>query len=442
MRASFKTVTLGCKVNQYETEYVRQGLLRAGFREAESDQPADLCIVNTCTVTLESDYKSRKIIRALSRDNPRTAIIVMGCYATRAPDEVARLPRVIHVVTDKGRLGELVARLGGIEAPHGIAAFDRLHRPYVKVQDGCRMDCSYCIIPKVRPALASRPESEILEEIRRLVDQGHREIVLTGIHLGHYGVGRPDHDAGAGGLAGLLRRILALEGEFRVRLSSLEAAEVTSELLDLMADRPDRVCPHLHIPLQSGSDAVLARMRRRDNARQFVARCEQIRGRLDEPALTTDVIVGFPGESDEDFEATCRVVRDVGFSKVHVFRFSAREGTPAASMPGQLAPPVKQRRAEILSQISRQLREEFCKRLLGRRLQVVAEVVVDDRPGLLAATADRYVTVTFSGGPEMMDRIVSVTANRVVGDRIVGSQVRSPVAPEGTRPARRCPSNG
>jgi len=423
---SFKTVTLGCKVNQYETEYVRQGLLGAGFRETGPDEPADLCIVNTCTVTVESDYKSRKIIRALARENPRTGIVVMGCYATRAPQEVAALPRVIHVLTDKRGLGQLVQQFGHTEPPSGISSFGRLHRACVKVQDGCTMACTYCIIPKVRPVLVSRPVAEILDEIRRLVDFGHREIVLTGIHLGCYGAGESSAGGPAPDLTALLRKILALEGHFRVRLSSLESPEVTPDLLGLMAEKPDRLCPHLHIPLQSGSDAVLQRMRRRWTAGEFVARCEQIRRALDEPALTTDMIVGFPGETEADFESSCRVVKEIGFSKVHVFRFSAREGTSAAGMPGQLPPPVKQQRAEALMEIARQLRQAFCKRLIGRQLQVVGESFMGGRHNILSGMADRYVTVRFPGGRELMDRLVRITAERVVDDHILATGVRLP----------------
>ena len=216
------------------------------------------------------------------------------------------------------------------------------------------MDCTYCIVPKVRPNLLSRPVDQVVEEVRRLVGSGHREIVLTGIHLGLFGVDLPHAGRDRVDLASLVRQILTVEGEFRIRLSSLEAAEITSQLLDLMADYPQRICSHLHIPLQSGSDSILSRMRRRWTAGQFAARCEEIRRRLEEPALTTDVIVGFPGESDADFEASCRVVRDLQFSRVHIFRFSPREGTLAAALPDQLPPPVKQHRAEAMAEIDRE----------------------------------------------------------------------------------------
>ncbi len=422
----FKTITLGCKVNQYETEYVRQGLLGAGFREAAGDEPADLCIVNTCTVTLESDYKGRKIIRALARENPRTEIVVMGCYATRAPGDVACLPRVVHVLTDKQHLAQLVRELTHTEPPSGISSFGRLHRACVKVQDGCTMECSYCIVPKVRPVPVSRPVGEVVDEIRRLVDSRHREIVLTGIHLGCYGAELSNSGGPRVDLVALLRPILALEGEFRVRLSSLEAVEIAPELLGLMAEFPERICPHLHIPLQSGSNAVLARMRRRLTADEFLAQCDQIRRTLPEPALTTDVIVGFPGESEADFEATCRVVKEARFARVHVFRYSAREGTLAAAMPDQISPPVKQHRAEVLAEIGRQLRQAYCASLVGQELQVVAESLMDGRPALLSGTADRYVTVRFPGGRELMDRIVRVTAVSMLDDCVLATNARSP----------------
>ena len=227
-----KTHTLGCKVNQYETEYVRQGLLGIGYRDAGADETADLCIVNTCTVTGEGDAKSRQTIRQLAKRNPEARIIVMGCYATRAPDEVARLPGVFEVVTDKRELPDLLARHGVRDVPTGISTFQagRRRRAFVKVQDGCLLDCSYCIIPRVRPNLISRPPEHILDEIARLAANGYREIVLTGIHLGHYGVewnaGKPKRDWLR--LSHLLERIVALPSPpFRVRLSSIEATEVT-----------------------------------------------------------------------------------------------------------------------------------------------------------------------------------------------------------------------
>jgi len=457
MRArTLKTVTLGCKVNQYETEYVRQGLARLGYREVVDGEPVDLCIVNTCTVTATAEAKSRKAIRQLARRHPRAEIIVMGCYASQAADEVAALPGVIDVITDKRQLPELLSRLGLVDLPTGISNFGSRHRAYVKVQDGCHMQCSYCIIPTVRPVLVSRPVSEVLSEIRRLVSNGHREIVLTGIHLGHYGVdlagGVSDGVDLVGGvsdgdcarrlqsqpdrsptespptvdLAWLVRRILDLEGEFRLRISSIEAAEVTPELIALLAERPDRVCPHLHLSMQSGSDKVLRRMRRRWPAGQFVECCRQIRRSLDQPALTTDVIVGFPGETPEDFAATCRVVEEVGFSKLHVFRFSPRRGTPAADMPDQVPEAIKQRRAAELTELGEALRRRYFESLAGRKLQVLVETPAGSRPGLLLGTSDRYTPVELAGERELIGRLVTVTAGPVVAGRIRTAEI-SPI---------------
>lgn len=426
---TLKTVTLGCKVNQYETEYVRQGLARLGYREAVDGEPADLCIVNTCTVTSTADAKSRKAIRQLARQNPRAEIIVMGCYATRAAREVAAMPGVADVVTDKRQLPELLSRLGLVDLPSGISQFGPRHRAYVKVQDGCRMQCSYCIIPSVRPVLVSRPVDEVLDEICRLVDHGHREIVLTGIHLGHYGVDLADRRVD---LAGLVRRVVELDGEFRLRISSIEAAEVTAELIALLAERPDRVCPHLHLSMQSGSDRVLRRMRRRWPARLLIERCEEIRRWLDQPALTTDVIVGFPGETQQDFAATCRVVEEVGFSKLHVFRFSPRQGTPAADMPDQVPEAVKRRHAAELAELGEGLRRRYFEGLAGRELQVLVETPTGDRPGRLLGTSARYTPVELTGDRELIGRLVPVTAGPVVEGRIRAAEAPPSCLPGGT----------
>ncbi len=412
---TLKTVTLGCKVNQYETEFLRQGLARLGYREAEDGEAVDLCVVNTCTVTSTSDAKSRKAIRQLARQHPQARIIVMGCYATRAAEEVASLPGVAEVITDKRQLPELLGRFGLVDVPDGISSFGTRHRAYVKVQDGCRMECSYCIIPTVRPELLSRGADDVLAEVCRLVDHGHREIVLTGIHLGHYGV---DLTGEQTNLAGLLGRIVELPGDFRVRISSIEAVEVTAELLRVMADRGDRVCPHLHVSMQSGSDAVLRRMRRRWPVGRFLECCEQIHRSLDAPALTTDAIVGFPGETDEDFAATCRVVEQVGFSKLHVFRFSPRQGTPAADMPERVPGAVMQRRASELAELGQRLRQRYFESLAGRRLQVLVETPLEDRPGWLLGTSARYAPVELPGLTDQIGHLIPITAGPPIAGRI------------------------
>lgn len=416
-----RTITLGCKVNQYETEYLREGLSRLGYREAHEGEYADLCIVNTCTVTVEGEAKSRKLIRQLARRNPGAEIVVTGCYATRAPEEVASLPGVTDVITDKQQLPQWLARRGLVDIPTGISTFAQRHRAYVKVQDGCSMECSYCIIPHVRPVLSSRSVEEVADEVSRLVEHGHREIVLTGIHLGHYGIDRGD----GWNLARLVERIALLNGEFRLRLSSLEAVEVTRELIDVLAAYPERVCPHLHVSMQSGSDAVLQRMRRRWPVGRFIERCCEIRDTLDQPALTTDVIVGFPGETEEDFAATCRAVQMAGFSKLHIFRFSPRHGTPAAEMSDQVPGPIQHRRAAELAEMGQRLRQQYFSSLAGRRLQVLVEAPADNLPGILLGTSDRYATVELVGGMPWIGRLIRVVAGPVVGDRIRATPIQA-----------------
>lgn len=425
MAAKLKTVTLGCKVNQYETEYVREGLLSIGYEDAQEQDAADLCIVNTCTVTNEGDSKSRYTIRKLARENPDSRIVVMGCYATRAPDEVAQLPNVVEVVTDKRELPDLLGRFGVIDIPTGISRFGTRHRAYIKVQDGCMLRCSYCIIPHVRPNLISRPVQHILDEARRLVDNGYRELILTGVHLGHYGVegnwNKPKEEWLR--LSHLVRQLAQLPGDFRIRLSSIEATEVTRELIGVMAEFPDKVAPHLHICLQSGSDSVLRRMRRRWSSRMFIDRCQLVREMLDNPAITTDIIVGFPGETEEEFEASVNVSRACGFSKIHIFPFSARKGTPAATYEGQLSQPLKDERLQRLTEVETELRDAYHRSLLGRELSILVEGALQeaDHEGGLAlvqGTACRYAQVVASAPPATINYLTKVRAVRLQNHQI------------------------
>ena len=426
MPATLKTVTLGCKVNQYETELVREGFARIGYRDARPDEAADLCVVNTCTVTSEGDAKSRQAIRRLARENPRSRIVVMGCYATRAPEELANLPNVAEVLTDKREIPDLLMRAGVVDVPTGISRFGSRHRAYVKVQDGCLLRCSYCIIPYVRPSVVSRPPLHVEEEVRRLIDNGYREIVLTGVHLGHYGVeqnrGKPKDKWLR--LAHLVRRLAKLPGDFRLRLSSIEATETTRELIEVMAEFPDKVAPHLHVCLQSGSDAILRRMRRRWSSRMFLSRCDLVREKVSLPALTTDVIVGFPGETEEDFTATMRVCRAAGFSKIHIFPFSPRKGTPAADMAEEIAPPVKAERAGRLAELESELRREYFCSLVGRRLTVLIEGLVEKDQPLWAGTSCRYAPLEFPqvSGVAVGD-LVKVQADDVREGHVIGHVV-------------------
>jgi threonylcarbamoyladenosine tRNA methylthiotransferase MtaB len=417
-----RLVTLGCKVNQYETQLVKEALEASGYREASDGEPADLCVVNTCTVTHEADAKGRQAIRRLAHDNPGAAIVVMGCFATRDPRAVGRLPGIAKVVTDKRRLADELRDFGVSAVPRGITRFDGHQRAFVKVQDGCLLNCTYCIIPHVRPTLRSRPVEEIVEEVAGLVGRGCREVVLTGVHLGHYGIdlsrGLPKDQWRR--LWHVLERLAALPGDFRIRLSSLEAAEVRDDLVRALAEHP-RVCPHLHLCLQSGSDRILAAMKRRYRSGGFLERCRRLRAALDEPAFTTDVIVGFPGETDADFEATLGVLREVGFCKVHVFSFSPRDGTPAATLPGRVHPAVVAERRRRVLEAEAQTAAAYHRRLVGRRLDVLVEGADPERPGWVRGTSCRYAPVTFPGEvTALLARRVPVRAVGVAGGIILG----------------------
>jgi threonylcarbamoyladenosine tRNA methylthiotransferase MtaB len=417
-----RLVTLGCKVNQYETQYVKETLEANGYVEAPEGQTADLCVVNTCTVTAEGDAKSRQAVRRLHQAQPKANIVVMGCYATRDPDAVGRLPGVIKVVTDKTRLIEELEPFGVVHSLNGIARFDDHQRAFVKVQDGCLLNCTYCIIPHVRPSLRSRSPEEIVAEVERLVANGYREVVLTGIHLGHYGIdlsrGRPKTDWCR--LWHLLERLAALPGDFRIRLSSLEAAEARDDLVRVLAEQP-RICPHLHLCLQSGSDRILTRMKRRYRSAGFLERCRRIRAALDQPAFSTDVILGFPGETDADFEATCRVVREAGFARLHLFSYSPRQGTEAAGWRDRVPPAVVAERRARLLEIERELSDAYCRSLIGRRLDVLVEGADLRRPGYVRGTACRSVSVVCRGhAAALIRRRIPVRAVDVADGVVLG----------------------
>lgn len=404
-----RLLTLGCKVNQYETQLVKEALEQSGYREAAEGETADLCVVNTCTVTSEGDAKSRKIVRQLARQNPGTRTIVMGCYATRDPQAVRELPGVFEVVTDKRELPDVLARQGVTDMPPGISYFEGRKRAYVKVQDGCLLRCTYCIIPQVRPGLRSREPQEIEDEVRRLIGNGYKEIVISGIHVGHYGV---DTTRGKSGKAPfrlwhLFRQLDRIPGNWRMRLSSIEANEVDDDFIKSAADC-EHLCPQFHPALQSGSDAVLTRMRRRYRVGRFLEKLERIREVMPQVAFTTDVIVGFPGETEEEFEETVATCRLAGFMKMHIFPFSPRKSTPAATMSDHVHPEVRKLRCERLAAVELELARTYYHSLIGTELEVLVERTCDDRPGWVRGTDRSYAPVEFPGGPEDIGEFVRV----------------------------------
>lgn len=409
-----RLVTLGCKVNQYETQLVRESLKESGFREAAENESADLCVVNTCTVTNNGDSKSRQVIRQLAKKNPGTKTIVMGCYATRDPQAVSELPNVIEVVTDKRELPDVLSRFGIVDMPAGISEFEGRHRAFVKIQDGCILKCSYCIIPKVRPGIRSRRPVDIEEEVRRLVDNGYGEIVISGVHVGHYGIDTNNLVPGdkPERLWDLFRRLDKIPGDWRMRLSSIETVEVNDDFIKAAGDC-EHLCPQFHPALQSGSDTVLQRMHRRYRVSRFLERLVQIREMLGgDPAFTTDVIVGFPGETDQEFEETLETCRQARFMKVHVFPFSRRDQTLAADFKQQVPGNVIKDRVHALSDLERDLALDFYQSRIesGVTQRVFAERTLNDRPGWVKGTDQWYIPVEVPGAAEDLGQFIDCKA--------------------------------
>jgi len=361
--------SLGCKLNRYEMDALAEQLARAGHRIVATAKEADLCVFNTCAVTHVAARKSRQALRRLHRDNPTASLIVTGCYAELAPADLRALPGVAQVVGNqaKERLAEL---LGEASKPSRTGEKRRPRtRALVKIQDGCDNACTYCIIHVARGPQRSRPADQILEEVRSRLAAGYKEIVLTGVHIGSYG-----HDRGSVGdtdLWSLVKRILAETDVPRLRLSSIEPWDLPPEALSLWRD--PRLCPHLHLPLQSGCDATLQRMNRRYTTAEFADLVAAARAAIPDLAVTTDLIVGFPGETEAEFAVSLAFVQKMEFARVHVFPYSRREGTPAASMPHQVAPQVKAERARAMRQVAAAGSLSFRRRFVGRTMEVLWE---------------------------------------------------------------------
>ncbi|MFT7539937.1 MAG: threonylcarbamoyladenosine tRNA methylthiotransferase MtaB [Gammaproteobacteria bacterium] len=385
-RGGVRFVTFGCKANQYDTQVLREALTRRGWQEKGPRESAGLVVVNTCTVTAEAGRKARQLVRRLHRENPDVRIAMTGCLAESEPAILRALPGVEWVLGngEAKRPANFLRHLGlesdpeEMGVPAGITAFAGHTRAFLKIQDGCDMACAFCIIPKVRGASQSRPVDELVAEVRGLVGSGHREIVLCGIHIGHWG-----RDLGSN-LGVLLEALAAIEvpghdglpQEWRLRLSSIEATEVTGSVLDAMVRHPRRIAPHLHMPMQSGDDGTLKRMNRWYSAEEYVDCCREIRSRLDRPAFTADILVGFPGEDDAAFEMTLKTARQAGFCRIHVFPFSPRPGTAAenpALLGGAVAPEVVRERRARLGEVAQELGNDFRRCLVGARETIVLE---------------------------------------------------------------------
>ena len=426
MLKTFSILTRGCKVNQYESQQIREFIERFGLTQVDVTDSPDLVVINTCCVTHTASAKSRQLLRQARRQRPR-AVVVCGCLPTVTTGELTVTENDVHVVKDPRDLASTLSLLVGNPSttPNSessrqsdysairpetdskvkskqdlcppselqpLARFQGHTRAFLKIQDGCDAFCTYCIIPKTRPRVRSKAPDNVLAEARQLVAAGHKEIVITGVHIGAYGqttVRRrhwPHLDSAH--LPDLLDRLAQIPDLARIRLSSLDPADVTARLLDVCTEHPN-LMPHLHLSLQSGADAVLRRMNRPYTADEFRAKVELVKSRLDRPALTTDIIVGFPTETDADFEQTVALATDVGFAKMHVFPFSPRQGMAAARMQDKVPSVVIKERSQVLRDLDRQLQHRFRNQFLGE----TAQVLIEKQGQYPSGRAERYFTV-------------------------------------------------
>ncbi len=409
--------TLGCKVNQYESEAVLEQFIRRGYRQVVFSEPAAVYVVNTCTVTHLSDRKSRQMIRRAKQANPDAVLIVMGCYAQTNPAAVSAIPGVDIVIgTDKrseaAALAEQIfkerrqvnlvaAESGSVFEPLTIDGSGQNHtRAFLKVQDGCNRFCSYCIIPYARGRIRSRGLADSVREAERLAAAGFRELVLTGIHLASWG-----KDSGEGTLLDLLQALQAAAGPERIRLSSLEPTLCDERFIQGVASLP-KVCHHFHLSLQSGCDATLKRMNRRYTTAEYWDAVERIRAVMPEAALTTDLIAGFPQETESEFAETLAFVDRLCLADAHIFKYSPRKGTPAAAMTGQVAPEIKEERSHRLLQLTERNKQAFARRFIGKTETVLFERCAE--PGVYEGKTGNYLTVYAPAAEDITGRLIPV----------------------------------
>jgi len=419
--------TLGCKVNQYETEAMLELFMAEGYEVVEQHEFADVYIINTCTVTSLSDKKSRQFMRRAKRLNPDGIVAVVGCYAQVSPDEVKEIEGVNLILgtNDRKKIVEFVNEISSVdqivkvEDIMSVTEFEELEienvqgrtRAFLKIQEGCNQYCSYCIIPYARGPIRSRQLDNIVSEAKRLEAHGFKELVLTGIHVASYG-----KDLGDVGLLDVLEAVHEIQGIERIRLSSVEPRLMTDVFLEGMANLP-KVCNHFHMSLQSGSDTVLKRMNRKYDTEEYFAIIEKIREKLKDVAFTTDIIVGFPGESDKEFAETLAFVEKVGFSKTHVFKYSPREGTPAATMIDQVDPSVKNVRSQELIELTTRIENEYLRGYMGRELEVIFEKSIDSNNTgqfSIEGFTDNYIRVIADGDESYFGKVTKV---KIIGSK-------------------------
>lgn len=411
--------TLGCKVNTYESNAMLKIFNEEGYQEVDFKQVADVYVINTCTVTNTGDSKSRQMIRKAIRKNPKATICVVGCYSQTAPEEIEKIEGVgvvlgtqyrsdiVKYVDEHLETGEMVIKVDNVM---NLRKFEDLNidrfkntRAFLKIQDGCNNFCTYCIIPYARGRVRSRQKESVLNQAQRLVDNGYVEIVLTGIHTAGYGEDLDDYS-----FYELLVDLVKIKGLKRLRISSIETSQISDEIIDLIGSN-EIIVDHLHVPLQAGSDATLKRMNRKYTTAEYLEKINKIRSYLPNIAFTTDVIVGFPGETDEEFEETYNFIKQVNYSELHVFPYSPRKNTPAAKMKDQVNDQIKHERANRLLQLSKELNHEFALKQIGKTLKVLFE----KRDGeYLIGHAGDYLKVKVKTADNLIGEIVTIKIDK------------------------------
>ncbi|MGI6092531.1 MAG: tRNA (N(6)-L-threonylcarbamoyladenosine(37)-C(2))-methylthiotransferase MtaB [Veillonellaceae bacterium] len=422
--------TLGCKVNQFETE-VMEGLFKQkGYSIVSFETEADVYIINTCSVTHLGEKKSRQVIRRANRLNPKAIIAVTGCYAQVSPEEVQAIEGVDVIVgtRERHRIVELVeeaaASRSKVNAVTDIMSADTFEdiplfnmpgrtRAFLKIQEGCTNFCTYCIIPYARGPLRSRSLDSISAEAQKLVYAGFKEVVLTGIHLGAYGQDLDNETS----LVDAVKAVLSVNGLIRLRLGSLESIEVSDELIGLMGSEP-KLCQHLHLPLQAGDDSILAAMNRHYTTQEYKALIENIRQQIPGIAISTDIIVGFPGETDEMFNNALRFVDSMNFSRMHIFPYSRRSGTPAADYPNQVTEETKKYRAQAMGELAVRKTADFEKQFIGTNVSVLFET---EQEGIVDGLAGNYIRVYASGHADLAGSVKKVQVDKIYKDGLWGT---------------------
>lgn len=421
--------TLGCKVNQYETEAMAELFADSGYEIKEFTEVADVYVINTCSVTNMGDRKSRQIIRRAKKLNPNAVIAVTGCYAQTAPDEVLAIEGVNLVLGTKDRknivtlVEELntesnINHVSDIMSNHEfeelqIKQYSNRTRAFIKIQEGCNQFCSYCIIPYARGRVRSRKMEEVLEEISNLTKHGCQEFVITGIHVTSYG-----KDLGDVTLIDLLEEIAKIPEVKRIRLGSLEPGFITKDTLDRLS-KMESFCPHFHLSLQSGCDSVLKRMNRKYTTQDIREKCKAIREHFQYPALTTDIIVGFPGETEEEFEETRKFLEEIDLYEMHVFKYSIRKGTKAADMKPQINDQIKAKRSNVLLEMSKQHQKEFETKQLGMVKEVLIEEKMHGKDHYYTGHTKEYIKVALYSEEPLENKIVKVKLRQILNDGYV-----------------------